>query len=211
MIKRRHDRVWGKLIPLPRLMMHVIQRMFLTSLIILGSTTSTFALENRIWLTANSINGNHPTGLLNVELWASFTEATLGGGIDLILSGPATLSSFTPADFLNNADPAFTAHDSNTINADYQIHFGDIAGLSGAHSLGTFQLAVVDSGDVNINLAINNTWGDFYSALDLQPLPVELEGTSINTISTMQVPISLFWFFALGLSLFAIAFTREDR
>jgi hypothetical protein len=105
-------------------------------------------------------------GTVSFDLVMDFatSEATLGGGIDIDLSGSVSLASFTPSSyFLAVPDPAFSGHGTARADNDYEVHIGSFTGLSGRNVLGTFTINLIGSGIGAINLAVNSFWGPFFS------------------------------------------------
>jgi hypothetical protein len=88
---------------------------------------------------------------VSIELWMDFTgEPTIGGGVDLDLQGPISMGclhaerAISPIRLIRT----FTGHGTVNADNDYQIHFGNFAGLSGVNKLG----------DITVNLLGAGTW-----------------------------------------------------
>lgn len=146
-----------------------------------------------------TVSINETTATL--ELFMDFTgDPTLGGGIDLDLSGPISLLSFTPSDYFNAlntdalGDTDFTGFGTASADADFEIHFGSFAGLSGVNKLGDITVSLDGAGLGTIALAINSLYGDFFSTQGgLQD--VTLAGA---TLQVVPVPAAA-WFFVSAL------------
>jgi hypothetical protein len=143
-------------------------------------------------------------GSISVELWMDFTgEPTVGGGIDLDFQGDISMDTFTPSSyFTDTADPFFTGHGTEDADADYEIHFGDFAGLSGVNKLGDISVNLLGAGTGQILMSINSVYGFFYSAggdpvvqnVDLLPE----DGAKI-TASAVPAPAGV-WLLLTGLA-----------
>jgi hypothetical protein len=110
-------------------------------------------------------------GPVSYDLVMDFSpaEATLGGGIDIDLQGPLSLVSFVPSNYFTNvADPAFSGHGTARADNDYEVHFGSFAGLSGKNSLGTFTVNWQSPQPAELRMAINSTFGNFFSVASVQ-------------------------------------------
>ena len=128
-------------------------------------------------------------GTTSVELWMDFTgEQTIGGGIDLDFQGPISMGVFTPSSYFSNtADPSFTGHGTALADNDYEIHFGNFAGLDGVNKLGDISVNLLGAGPGTIGLAINNWYGVFYGT-DLLIQTVDLSGGADITVTASAVP-----------------------
>ena len=128
-------------------------------------------------------------GTASFDLLMDFgaNEATVGGGVDLDISGPAVFGGFVPsAYFTGTADPAFTGHGTERADADYEIHFGSFTGLSGQNNLGQVTLTFNTPGVTTLTLGINSFWGSFYSVTSL-PMDVALAGATL-TVTAVPEP-----------------------
>jgi opacity protein-like surface antigen len=136
-----------------------------------------------VYLTPGSQTVSVLDGSTSVELWMDFTgEPTIGGGIDLDFQGPISMGVFTPSSYFSNtADPGFTGHGTELADNDYEIHFGDFAGLSGNNKLGDISVNLTGAGLGTISLAINDTYGFFYG-IDYLEQTLDLSGADINAV-----------------------------
>jgi hypothetical protein len=156
------------------------------------------AYSGTVYLNPTNTSVALSDGQASIGLFMDFTgEPTLGGGIDLSLIGPITLSEFIPSAYFNAApDPAFTGFGEERADNDLQIHFGSFAGLSGQNKLGDIIVNLLGMGDAEVRLAINSWYGNFYSAENSEAMNVELGGTKLTVI---PLPASL-WFLLSGFS-----------
>lgn len=120
-----------------------------------------------------------PGGSRSLALWMDFTgDPTVGGGIDLDFQGPISMGVFTPTSyFTNTADPSFTGHGTADADNDYEIHFGNFAGLSGVNKLGDISVNLDGVGTGNIRMSINTLYGNFFSSVTFLQQDVTLTGT----------------------------------
>ena len=147
-------------------------------------------------------------GTATLELFMDFTgDPTIGGGIDLVFSGPISLASFTPSAYFDARDPFFTGFSLDPVAepgglADtlggIEIHFGDFGGIDGSNKLGDLTINLLGSGLADIAMNINTTFGDFFDT-GSNPQVVSLNGANI-TISAVPVPAAI-WFLASALGL----------
>lgn len=159
-----------------------------------------------VYLTPASVNGiydpNAASNTVSVELWMDFTgEPTIGGGIDLDFQGPISMGVFTPTSyFTSTADPDFTGHGTADADNDYEIHFGNFAGLSGVNRLGDISVNLLGAGEGRILLSINRLYGVFYGtdflSQDVDLLP---EGGAAITASAVPAPAGV-WLLLTGLA-----------
>lgn len=134
-------------------------------------------------------------GTTTLELFMDFTnDPTIGGGIDLDLSGPISLGpfAFAPSTYFTTIpDQGFSGFGTVNADADFEIHFGNFAGLSGANKLGDITVNLLGEGTGNIAIAINTEFGSFFSTSSVEQL-VSLNGAQVNTV---PLPASA-WLFA---------------
>ena len=137
---------------------------------------------------------------VSFELWMDFTnEPTIGGGIDLDLQGPISMAEFTPSSyFTDTADPSFTGHGTENADNDYQIHFGNFAGLSGVNKLGDITVNLLGSGLGNISLANNTFYGGFFGT-DFLSIDVDVSDEAAITASAVPAPAGV-WLLLTGLA-----------
>lgn len=121
-------------------------------------------------------------GTATLELFMDFTGTpTIGGGIDLDLTGPISFGFFTPSSYFNGLDSLFSGHGITHADADYEIHFGDFAGLSGVNKLGDVNVNLLAMGIGQITLAINQYYGSFYGT-NTEVMTVALDGAQVNIV-----------------------------
>ncbi|MBL8199239.1 MAG: VPLPA-CTERM sorting domain-containing protein [Chromatiales bacterium] len=176
---------------------------------VLAGLSMSAAEAASVYLTPASVNGFYDSSAavypgkntVSIELWMDFTgEPTIGGGVDLDFQGPISMGVFTPTSyFTNTADPDFTGHGTVNADNDYQIHFGNFAGLSGVNKLGDISVNLLGAGTGNILLSINTVYGYFYGTNFLQQ-DVDLlpEGGAAIT-STVPAPAGV-WLLLTGLA-----------
>lgn len=159
-----------------------------------------------VFLSPDNSVANIADGSVTVELFMDFSDdATLGGGIDLTVSSGIAIESFSPSDYFNNVpDPFFTGFGTDDADGDFEVHFGDFAGLSGLNKLGDLQVTLLETGAASITMAINSTYGEFFN-LDGALQDVALLGADIQVV---PVPAA-FWLMGSGLA--ALATFRRKR
>jgi hypothetical protein len=161
-----------------------------------------------VYLTPASQTASLSSGSVTLELYMDFSgagEQTVGGGIDLDFQGAISMGTFTPTSyFTTTADPFFTGHGTVDADSDYEIHFGNFAGLSGVNKLGDLSVNLLGLGVANINMAINSVYGDFYST-GSQLQNVTLGGAQINVV---PVPAAV-WLFGSALGLMGVVRRRS--
>ncbi len=77
--------------------------------------------------------------------------------------------------FTGTADPSFTGHGTELADNDYEIHFGNFAGLSGLNKLGDISVNLLGVGVGSIDVDINSLYGSFYGT-DFLEQTVDLNG-----------------------------------
>jgi hypothetical protein len=144
------------------------------------------------------------SGPVILELFADFTDqATVGGGIDFNFGGPVASAGFAPSSWFTTAtDPGFSGYGTANADQDYEVHFGNFAGLSGLNKVGDLTLNLNGTGLVQVALAINSVYGDFYPTAGNQPIAVALSGAEVNVV---PLPASM-WL--LGTALVIVAGRR---
>lgn len=137
-------------------------------------------------------------GTGTLELFMDFTDdPTIGGGIDLALSGPISFNSFTPSAYFSTVPEAgFTGYGAAAADADFEIHFGNFAGLSGLNKLGDVRVNLLGTGAGQVAININSAFGDFYSTGSIKQI-VSLNGAQVNVV---PLPATA-WLFATGFGL----------
>ncbi|MAF83334.1 MAG: VPLPA-CTERM sorting domain-containing protein [Gammaproteobacteria bacterium] len=173
------------------------------SILIIASLAFAFAMSTvqaaSVSLTPALSTGN-VGGSATLELFMDFTgDPTLGGGIDLALSGPISWGGFTPSAYFSALDEAFSDHGFVAADADYEIHFGSFGGLDGNHKLGDITVDLLGIGTGTIAMAINNLAGSFLSASTFSTQEVILSGAEIQ-VNTVPVPAAV-WLFGSALGL----------
>lgn len=126
-------------------------------------------------------------------------EATIGGGVDIDLTGPLSFVSFVPsAYFTSAADPAFSGHGSTHADGDYEVHFGHFNGLSGRHALGVLTVRLEGVGQGHVNLSANSFWGGFYRADDGAAMAPSFAGAVVPVPEPASVAMLLAGLAAIG-------------
>lgn len=126
----------------------------------------------------------NPGDFIEVQVIIDFQQASIGGGIDIDVTGPLSIVKFTPtASFSNPAifDPAFTGFGTAQADRDFEIHFGTVSGFVGSYVLGNLELAATTVGLGEVKLAINSFYGGFFDT-NAQPLTVQLAGAEVNVV-----------------------------
>jgi hypothetical protein len=157
-------------------------------------------------------------GVSSLQLVMDFSdEPTLGGSLDFSIAGPAAFGAFTPSAYFSTLDSAFTGFSSDPLIADnaLAIWFGDFAGLSGVHELGTLQLSLLDMGTVSVDMSLNSLFGPFYSAETFERQDVALYGATLQIAQAPPTPTpvpepSTFLLLVTGLAGF-VAFRYRRR
>lgn len=139
---------------------------------------------------SKSVAASATTTITTFDLFMDFAanEATLGGGVDLNVTGPATLAGFAPSTFFTGvADPAFSNFGTARADNDLEIHFGAFNGLSGVNNLGTLSFNLNGAGTTTLGLSINTFFGDFFSLAGARQT-VDLRGATL-TVTAIVPPI----------------------
>ena len=152
-----------------------------------------------VYLTPASQSASLSSGSVTLELYMDFSgagEQTVGGGVDLDFQGGISMGTFTPTSyFTTTADPFFTGHGTVDADNDYEIHFGNFAGLGGVNKLGDLTVNLLSLGVGTISMAINSAYGNFYSTSS-QLQSVALPGAQINVV---PAPAGI-WLLVTGLA-----------
>lgn len=130
-----------------------------------------------VFLSPANSSVNLSAGTTTLELYMDFTGTpTVGGGVDFTVTGPIAINSFTPSAYwTGNVDPLLSGFGTADADNDFEVHFGNFAGLSGLNKLGDLTVGLLNLGNGNISLGINSTYGSFYN-LTNQPIAVSLSG-----------------------------------
>lgn len=185
-------------------------RTFLAALA-LGCCASASVQAASIYLTPAMQDLAAGVSPASMDLMMDFaaSELTLGGGIDVDVSGIATFRDFIPsAYFTTVADPAFSGHGTLRADNDYEIHFGSFNGLSGLNKLGTIRLnmqAPILGTTAMITLTTNSFFGGFVSASPT-PLNVTMTGAVVSVPEPAAAALLL-----AGLGIVGIAVARRAR
>jgi len=144
-----------------------------------------------------------------------FTSVTtVGGGVILDITGPLSFNSFTPSTYFNGLNTApgddtdFTGFGTSNKpgTAEWEIHLGSFAGLTGLNKLGDLTLNLTGTGLGG--LVLSESPGDNYGGfvdLSANPLPVSFVGAQVNVV---PLPATA-WLFATGFGL--VGFWRRRR
>ncbi len=152
---------------------------------------------------------NLAAGTTVLDIILDFTgEPTVGGTIDIAVSGPISIAGFAPSTFfqgLITAEPAFNFHGTAGADNDYLIGVGSAAGFDGVQTLGQITLNLLNLGIGNLSLAHHSAGGGFVTAvaegssISPQPINATLTGATVNIV---PIPASALLFgSALGLLL----------
>lgn len=174
-------------------------------------TASTATQANSVYLDPASQNVALGDGTASLDLWMDFTTGTIGGGVNLILDGPISLSSFTPSPwFTTEPDASFSGHGTDKADAgtNFGIYIGDFSPLSGTNLLGTVTVGLDGPGTGTIGMSLNNTWGGgaFFTA-SADTIPVTLSGASLE-IAAVPIPAAI-WLLGTGLVAFGFTYQRK--
>ncbi len=136
-----------------------------------------------IYLTPAASTVPVSNGTTTLELFMDFTgESTIGGGIDLALTGPISIASFAPSSYFDTqTDAAFTGFGTADADNDFEIHFGNFAGLSGVNKLGDLTINLLGTGSGEILIGINSLFGQFFDTSS-QPMVVQLDGAQLQIV-----------------------------
>lgn len=153
------------------------------AVVALGALSLPAAEAASVYLTPASQSVSAGSGPVTLQLFMDFTGTpTVGGGIDLDFLGPISVGTFTPTTyFTSTADPFFTGFGTANADNDFEVHFGNFAGLSGLNKLGDLSVNLLGAGAGQIVMSINSTYGDFYGTDSLKQT-VTLSGADINVV-----------------------------
>ena len=166
-----------------------------------------------VYLSVDSLTIGVSEGTATLEMFMDFTGTpTLGGGVDVIISGPASYADFIPSAWLQtDADPFFSGVNLFALNSpasSVMVAFGSFVGLSGLNKVGDLVLNLNGVGQVSINLAINNASVspiENFIGLALNELPVALNPGFEDGITLQVVPVpAAVWLFLSGLGVLGV-------
>jgi len=145
-------------------------------------TISPAVNASSVYLDPASSDVQLSDGTATLSLYMDFSDTlTVGGGIDLSLSGPISFNSFTPTAYFSGLDSFFTGYSTANADGDLEVHFGDFAGLGGVNKLGDLTVNLNGLGTGNIGMNINSLYGDFYDTSS-NLMSVSLQGAQINVV-----------------------------
>lgn len=162
-----------------------------------------------ISLSPASATADVAQGTFTFDLMMSFAsnEATLGGGIDLDVTGAASFVSFAPSAWFTSApDQALSGHGTALSQKDYEVHFGNFNGLSGNNVIGTLTVKLEQPGAAGVDLSINSFVGPFFTVAGA-PQNVTLQGATL-VVTAVPEPATLAMFL-LGGTLLALRAQRR--
>lgn len=154
--------------------------------LVLGMLSLSTANAASIYITPEA-SEDLPGASVSLDLYMDFTGTpTLGGGIDVFVSGPLSFVSFTPSAYFDGLDPAFTGHGPETAGggAATAIYIGSFGGLSGINLLGSLNLSLTGPGLGEVSFAANQFWGGGFFDLSgsLEPMQVDFFGAEVNAV-----------------------------
>lgn len=174
----------------------------LLALILSVATTSQAA---SVYLSPASASFDLSAGQASFEVFMNFasSEATVGGGVDIQLTGPISFLSFTPSAWFGSVpDSQLSGHGRTLADHDYEVHFSSFNAMSGLNALGTLTVRLNGSGVGTIALLENSLVGPFAS-LSAQAIPTTLSGAQFS-ITAVPEPDAA-WLMVGGLALVAMA------
>ena len=168
-----------------------------------------------VYLSPASSSVDISAGTTTLELYMDFSGVTTqGGGVILDISGPLSFNSFTPSTYFNSLntspgdDTDFTGFGTSKkpASAEWEIHFGAFAGITGMNKLGdlTLNLTGVGLGGLTLSESPGTNYGGFVD-LSANPQAVDLLGAQVNVV---PLPATA-WLFATGFGL--VGFWRRRR
>lgn len=163
-----------------------------------------------VYLSPASSTVDVAQGTTTLELFMDFTGTTSqGGGIVLDISGPLSFASFTPSAYFGSLDtvqvvsqcPGYVAGNPATYcnpdtydftgygtadkpaSAEWEVHFGAFAGITGANKIGdiTLDLTGVGLGTLALSASGELDFGPFVDLLG-DPLEVDFIGAEVNAV-----------------------------
>lgn len=152
-------------------------------ILVLAAALAAPAHAASIYLNPAESTVNVSAGTTTLELYMDFTGTpTVGGGVDFTVTGPIAVNGFTPSAYwIANVDPVFSGYGTADADNDFEVHFGNFAGLSGLNKLGDLTVGLLNTGTGNIALGINSIYGNFYN-LTNQPISVTLTGAEVEVV-----------------------------
>jgi hypothetical protein len=164
----------------------------------LSATAEAVVVPPSIYVLPSNAEINILEGRATLELFMDFTGTpTVGGGINISTESPGgqlSLLEFVPSTYFQTIpDPAFTGFGPTVPGAGpsdppvplppntLEIHFGNFVGLSGLNKLGDIVIGLNSAGPGNLNIAINDFYGDFFSTGAMKQ-SVSLSGASLQVV-----------------------------
>lgn len=151
------------------------------------------------------------------DLVMDFEAQSLGGGIIFDFSGPISFTGFTPSAYFNSLNTAaddtdFTGFGTTTkpASAEFELHLGNFAGISGQNVLGQLAFTTTGSGTGIIDLSISpdNFYGGFFDFQGNEQT-VALGDAQINA-NAIPLPATA-WLFLAGIGAAATRLRRRAR
>jgi len=164
---------------------------------------------NSIYFNPEGASFDLADGVGSLDLWMNFSEATSGGGIDLVFNGSVSFLGFSESSVWGNGSTAIfdkdfnaSGHSTDLSDFDYEIHVANFsaAGIVGQHFIGVVDFSLESVGPGSIDLLFNPFGGDF------QGLSIDLKTANIE-VSSVPVPAAV-WFMISGIATLG-AFSRR--
>lgn len=181
--------------------------------VLMGLSAGTHAsiVPPAIYVLPSSAQINLSEGTATLELFMDFRDnPTVGGGIDLTVTGAVSLLEFLPSDYFKGIgpspvpDPAFTGFGSDNADGDLEIHFGNFSGLTGVNKLGDLVLSLNSVGAGDLAIGFNTFYGGFFGTNGFGQ-DVSLFGASLQVV---PVPAAA-WLFVSALGVLGVARVRR--
>jgi hypothetical protein len=173
---------------------HLISRSAVAALLLAASYSAGAA---SVYLAPPVSSPNLSAGTVTLELYMDFTsEPTIGGGVDFDFNNVVGFGGFLPTSFFNSLDPDFTGYGTEDADDDFEVHFGEFAGVSGVNKLGDITVNLLSTGAGQINVSINSLYGEFYPVTGTTPITVALNGAQVNVVPLPAT--ALLWLTAFG-------------